>query len=296
LKQSATVVGMIAQLWRYPLKSMGGERVDASILTNRGILGDRTYALLDVETGHIVSAKHPRKWAAVLTCRAEYITPPSHTESPAAIRITLPDNRTITSDDPDIDRILSDTFGRPVKLLSQAPQNPTREANRADVEKLLTDEDIKEELMAQAAPDGTFFDHAPLHLLTTATLTKLTAFRPNTAFDVRRFRPNIGIAPSNGQVDFVENEWLGKSLLIGDSARLNIFDPTARCVITTLPQADLPHDLDVLRTVAQHTAAPSITAAPGHIFPAVVGVYGLLDVSGSIRVGDKVLVTNEESP
>ncbi len=66
----------VAALWRYPVKSMQGEQIDAAAITARGIVGDRAYAIVDLETGFVASAKHPRKWSALFACRAAFVEEP----------------------------------------------------------------------------------------------------------------------------------------------------------------------------------------------------------------------------
>jgi hypothetical protein len=61
--------GSVTALWRYPVKSMQGEELNGAAITERGIICDRAYALRDLETGHIASAKHPGKWAKLFECR-----------------------------------------------------------------------------------------------------------------------------------------------------------------------------------------------------------------------------------
>src|SRR5207249_3259064 len=69
-------VGSVASLWRYPVKSMMGEELDASDVSERGLVGDRAYALVDRETGKLASAKHPRKWSRLFDFGAVFIEPP----------------------------------------------------------------------------------------------------------------------------------------------------------------------------------------------------------------------------
>src|SRR5207253_7021980 len=100
-------------------------------------------------------------------------------------------------------------------------------------------------------PTGTFFDLAVVHLLTTATIERLRALYPEGRIEVRRFRRNIVVATGPDQQGFVENDWIGHTLAIGDEVRLQITGPCPRCVMTTLPQGDLPKDAGILRTAAQ---------------------------------------------
>lgn len=278
----------IESIWRYPIKSMQGEKVSEAEITDRGVLGDRAYALIDCATGHIASAKYPRKWSKLLHCRAGFVEPPQLGQPLPPLWITLPDGTGICSTQPDVDRVLSQVLRRDVMLLAEAPEDPIREADRTPIDDFPQPEIIRQERVAIAAPIGTFFDYAPLHILTTATLNRLQELYPTGDFAVRRFRPNIVVATPGDQPGFTENDWLDHQLLPGTAAQLHVIDPCPRCVITTLAQEDLPHDLDILRTVGQHNRAASVTLAPGVVLPAVAGVYAKVLHWGRIRQGDTV--------
>ena len=127
-------------------------------------------------------------------------------------------------------------------------------------------------------PTGTFFDGATVHLLTTATLARLSEIYPQGRFEVPRFRPNIVVEMSTGEQGFVEQTWIGHTLTIGDEVRLKISGPCGRCVMTTLAQGDLPKDSGILRTAVQHNQ--------GH-----VGVYAVVVQGGTIMRGDRVRVS-----
>ena len=122
-------------------------------------------------------------------------------------------------------------------------------------------------------PEGTFFDLAVVHVLTTATLDRLRELYPQGRFEVRRFRPNIVIAPPSSAAGFVENDWVDRTLAIGDEVRLRVTGPCPRCVMTTLPQGDLPKDPGILRASAQHNSAN-------------VGVYASVEQGGRVTRGD----------
>jgi uncharacterized protein YcbX len=278
-------VGEIVALWRYPVKSMQGEEIEQSAVTDRGLPGDRGYAVMDREMGLIASAKYPRKWNRLLECRAAYEHNPEPGEPLPPVRITFPDGSVFSSAQPEIDGKLSELIGRAVTLISEAPGTPTREADRTPVDHPVPASIINREAMALAAPEGTFFDYAPLHLLTTATLARLSQIHPAGRYDARRFRPNLVIAPTPDIADFVENQWIGHAVKVGAEVRLNIIDPCPRCAIVTLAQADLSNDREILRTVAQNNSAASATLAPGVVFPAVAGVYARVVSAGEISCG-----------
>lgn len=284
------IFGNIGTIWRYPVKSMRGEAIGTAAITERGLPGDRAYALIDRTTGKVASAKLPRLWARLLACQAS-IT--ALTDGPTAplIQITLPDGQMIITGRDDMDNALSATLGREVTLSGIAPTNAEIERYWPDIEGLALREAVTSGQIGRGAPAGTFFDFAPLHLLTTATLAQLNALYPAGRFDARRFRPNLVITLTDDAAGFAENAWVGRTLLIGDEVRLRITDPSPRCVVTTLPQGDLPQDLGILRTIAAHNR-PAIPTLGGATVPSA-GVYGVVERGGLIRRGDGIRFAEE---
>jgi uncharacterized protein YcbX len=113
--------GTVVSLWRYPVKSMMGEEINSSYVTERGLIGDRTYAVIDGKTGKVASAKNPRKWGKLSDTRSIFIDS-LHDDADVndipPVRITLPDGTNIFSDhQDDIDSSLSKVFGREVRLV-----------------------------------------------------------------------------------------------------------------------------------------------------------------------------------
>jgi uncharacterized protein len=267
------VAGTVATLWRYPVKSMMGEEIDSSVVTARGLLGDRAYALVDQATGKVVSAKNPRKWPRMFSFRAVYVEPPDLHEGLPPVRITMPDGVSMTSSHPSLDGLLSRAVGSSVALHSKPPSNPKLEEYWPDLENLAHRETVTEEAM----PSNTFFDGAVVHILTTATLERLQSIYPDGRFEARRFRPNLIVAPPAIEQGFIENEWLGRTLAIGNQVRLKVTCATGRCVMTTLAQGDLPRDVGILRAAVQGNGAN-------------VGIYASVERGGVIRAGDAVTV------
>ena len=266
------VLGSIVSLWRYPVKSMMGEELNAAEVTKDGLLGDRAYALVDSLDGKVASAKNPRKWPTLFDFRAVLADAPRPGVKVPQARITLPEGTMVNSEQRDVHRTLSNALKREVKLsaLSDRPA-ATAEEYWLDIEGL----DHRDTVTDFGLPEGTFFDCAFVHLLTTATLDRLRELYPEGRFEVRRFRPNIVVDTANGEKEFAENAWIGQIVAIGDAVRLSITGPCARCVMTTLPQGDLPKDAGILRTAAQHNHAN-------------VGVYAAVLQSGKVRRGDSV--------
>lgn len=265
-------VGSVVSLWRYPVKSMMGEELNATEVTRAGLPGDRAYALVDRSDGKIASAKNPRKWPRLFEFRAALAHAPGIGVKAPPVRITLPDGTVVSSEQPDIHRKLSEALNREVALSSLSGQSAsTAEEYWPDIEGL----EDKDTVTDFGLPEGTFFDAAFVHLLTTATLDRLRMLYPQGRFEPRRFRPNIVVETSNGEMDFVENAWVGQRLAIGDAVRLSITAPCARCVMTTLAQGDLPQDAGILRTAARHNRAS-------------VGVYAMVLQGGKVRRGDSI--------
>lgn len=279
----------ITALWRYPVKSMSGEAIRESEVSASGLLGDRRYAVLDLETGTVASAKQPRRWRALLQCRARYLTEPVDDRTPAPALITLPNGSSVRMDAADIDARLSAALGRPVRLIASAPEGIRRDADRSALERLRSGDVVQREPLAMLAPAGTFFDLAPIHLLSSTSLARFNPPGASGPFDPRRFRPNLVIA-SDAPVE--ELSWLGRTVACGPMVRLLIVDPCPRCVMTTLVQGDLPNDPNVLRTAHGTPPVASLTAAPGKVFPAIVGVYGGVVETGFLRVGDQAGATD----
>jgi MOSC domain-containing protein len=227
---------------------------------------------VDRSDGKVATAKKPRKWP-LFDFRAVLCDSPSTTAKAPPVRITLPEGTTVNSDQPDVNQILSKVLKRDVTLESVSPhaRAATAEEYWPDVGGL----NHRDTVTDFGLPQGTFFDAAVVHLLTTATLDRLRALYPEGRFEARRFRPNLVLATASGESDFVEDAWIGKTLAIGDAVRLSITAPCFRCVMTTLAQGDLPNDTGILRTAAQHNWAK-------------VGVYASVLQAGKVRRGDSV--------
>jgi hypothetical protein len=265
-------------IWRYPVKSMMGEEISIAEVTPRGLAGDRAYALVDKASNR---AAVVRTWAArLLNYRAEFVGEPNPDLPVPIVRITCPDGVVLTGSLSDIDGRLSAAFDRALSLMSIAPAGLLVELPAGTLGGKLTN--VTEVLLAGAAPPGTFFDYACVHLIATSTIDHLQSAYPKGQFDVRRFRPNLVIR-TQGE-PFIENSWAGRMLAIGNHVVLRASIPCPRCVNTTLPQGDLSHDTGILRTIAQHNMRDlgDFGKLP------CAGVYADVVQSGSVRCGDTV--------
>ena len=274
--------GTVKALWRYPVKSMAGNKLDEAVITEGGILGDRAYAVIDGTSGRVGSAKTPKKWGGLMALAADFVRPPEAGAPLPPVRVVWPDGTEATSEGRDADARLSRTLGRPVTLTTVRPETISLERldPLAEEETIV---DIGELMMA-----GRFSDYAALHLITTATMARLAELRPESHFSARRFRPNVTIATPDGETGFVENEWVGRELAIGDEVRLRISDPTPRCSIPTIAQKDIEKDPRVLRTIVENNSLP-VPLLDGESLPCA-GIYGFVIQGGTVKRGDAVRV------
>jgi len=285
---TTTTIGRVIEIWRYPFKSMAGERLEQGAIGPRGLLGDRGWAVRDEHAGEIRGAK---KLPALLQCSARYVIEPEADRVPP-VAISLPDGSGVRSDAPEASVRLSALLGKPVSVWPlqpesavdhyrrAAPDNPDLFAELRDIFGRNPDEPLPDlsvfppELLQYTSPLGTYFDAFPLHLLTTASLALLGGRTPEADFAVRRFRPNIVVEPVDRTPALVENAWCGRAVRIG-RVQIKVEMPCVRCVMTTLSQGDLPEDPRVLRTIVRDADQN-------------LGVYATVVTPGRVEVGDAV--------
>jgi len=285
----------VAALWRYPVKSMGGEALDTAVVGTAGVVGDRAYAV--VGDGLVGSAKHPRKWGRLLQMQAWYLEEPAPGAPPPPVAIRLPDGEVVRSDSPGCDRALSAALGRSVGLVTAGGERGHYEALWPDIEGLIPDEfratvslgteesgDTLSRLpLAVMAPGGALVDVAPLHLMCSSTLDELRRLEPGPDFDPRRYRPNVLVDGSGS--GFAENGWTGRRLCLGE-VEASVSMPTMRCVMTTLAQPGLEADRRILQAAARHNRVE----IAGEGTWSCVGAYAGVEVGGRLGVGDAVTV------
>jgi uncharacterized protein len=283
-----TIVGTVQELWRYPVKSMGGERIEQATLGAAGLPGDRGWAVRDEAAGEIRGGK---KLPGLMLCSARYLREPDGRTVPPA-EITLPDGATVTTDDRTVAERLSALLGRAVTLWPIRPADDRDHYRRGlpdktdmieelrDIFGRLPDEPIPDlsvfppEILEFTSPLGTYFDAFPLHVVTTASLAALAAEGPADRFDRRRFRPNVLVETGGALRGLVESGWASRPLRIGEAvAALQV--PTARCSMIAQPQPGLAKDPQVLRAVVRDADQN-------------LGIYATITTPGTVRVGDPV--------
>jgi uncharacterized protein len=280
------IVGTICAIMRFPIKSMLGESLDGCEIVACGVRGDRTHALLDPSTGKIASAKQPNLWRALLALSART----NSKTSPASIIVSDSAGNQIDLTDPDFDLKVSEVLGRRIKLIDGRPAGI--ELNRARPDEVMTegvDATVTQDVLAiaSAAPAGGFFDFAPLHLMTSASLDATRAAAPAALIYAERYRPNIVIETSSS-LAFVENQWVGRRLRIGQHASIEVIAPTPRCAVPMLVHGALPHSREAVAVVNALNRIKFPPLGPG-TFPCL-GAYAKVLASGPVKCGDQVVL------
>lgn len=276
----------VAQLWQYPVKSMIGLEVDTAEVVATGMVGDRTWAVRDEERGGIRGAK---KIGELMRLSARYVG-----EGYGAVAITTPEGDTIVSTDADADARLSTALGHRVTLWPLQPADRLDHYRRGPAD---SDDPITElrqifgreehepfpdftifppEIMEFESPPGTYLDAFPLLVMTTSSLRALQDALPDSAIDVRRFRPNL-VIDTGDEPGHPEFAWVGRKVRIGEVV-LDVPAACPRCVMVTREVApDVPVDRSVLRHIVRDLDQN-------------VGVYATVQHAGRVRVGDAVTV------
>ncbi len=290
-------VGRLAEIWRFPVKSLVGERIEQGNLVASGLFGDRLWAVRDLKAGGIRSAKQMPK---LLLAGARFREEPAQGVIPE-VDITLPGGSVTSSDAPDGHQRVSDLVGRRIHLERLRPAEDTKHfrsgAPRSKAETralfgLARGEALPDlsnipfktllELKRFATPRGTYVDVAPLHLLTTASLRELSERAAALPVDARRFRPTMLIKTAPELEGMVEWEWADGTLHIGDAV-IRVGTPTVRCSMPARAQAD--------GVAAEKTVLKALTAHTGRH----LGCYASVSRPGSIRVGDLVRFAPSEA-
>ena len=281
---------VVEQIWRYPAKSMLGERLREAELTTAGLLGDRGWAVRDEVRGGIRGAK---KIAELMLLGARYLAPPSDRNATPHIEITLPDGARVASSDPDVDERVSAALDHQVTLWPLQPSTDLDHYRRGsadsddflqemrDIFGRLEDEPLPDlsvfppEILEYESPPGTYLDAFPLLVLTTGSMQSLQDRLPESAIDVRRFRPNLLVrADADGDQAWPELDWVGRQATLG-GATLEFVTPCPRCVMITRPVAELQSDRSIMRTVVRDADQS-------------LGVYATVVTPGEVHEGDEL--------
>ena len=279
----------VTAVHRYPVKSMAGETLESVSLSERGLAGDRAWAVRDEVRGGIRGAK---KIPSLMECAARYEKSPEATREAASsspAEITLPDGGVLSTSDADVNERISQAIGHSVSLWPLMPADAHEHYLRGpgDHEDMETEREIfarnpdeplpdlgrfPPEILQYESPPGTYFDAYPLLVLSQQSLDEMNSLAPESRFDVRRFRPNFVVDVPDAVEPFPESGWEGRRIRIG-SALLEATIACPRCVMTTHGFSDLPKDPKIMRAL--------VANADGNL-----GVYAKVVEPGTVRVGD----------
>ena len=258
-------LGVVREIWRFPVKSMQGGRLSSARVSVTGIQGDRAWAMRDEARQEVQWGK---KYPQLMQCQAVYLEEPGG-EGAAPVAITFPDGETVRSDAPAVHEHLSRLIEGKASLwpiqpaenkgfyrrykpdAAQFQQEMADAFAREPGEPLPDLAQFPEVLMDYVSVPGTFFDNEAIHLMTTASLSHMQGLDPDASWDVRRFRPNFLIETPTGISGLAENAWIGKRIRLGQVI-LEISAPTPRCGMTVRAQGDLGFDRMILRNIVRH--------------------------------------------
>ena len=236
----------VSGLWLYPVQSMRGQKMEALDFTLDGLRMDRWFGIRDVETGEMVGSSSGKKaWRPIITWDAVLLTPVDATVPKVEIR--FPDGGHVVSDDPKIDSMLSDRLERAVEFRGK---DGVKSVHR--------------------------YDLAHCHLLTSATLKRLSQSHPEGDFAAERFRPNV-VLDCGDEVGFIEQPWLGRRIQASSGAMLEGTEDCQRCALTTRAQGELPSDPKILHTVMLENNTNA-------------GIYAKVSKAGRVGLGDTVSI------
>ncbi|MCU0259503.1 MAG: MOSC domain-containing protein [Ilumatobacteraceae bacterium] len=272
----------VSQLWRYPVKSMIGERLDQVELDATGIVGDRLWAVRDLERGGIRGAK---KIGGLMQLGA-------HDLGDGRVEIRLPGGEVVTSDAPDVDERISAALAHPIHLERRPGADDLDHFRRGGpdsddvMEELRSvfgrteDEPLPDfsvfppEIMEFESPPGTYYDAFPLMIMTESALRALAAAVPDSVVDVRRFRPSL-VVDTGADEGHPELGWSGRRARLG-TAEIELITPCPRCVMITREiDAATPADRAILRHVVRDLDQN-------------LGAYARVVTPGAVGVGDAV--------
>lgn len=248
----------IEEIWRYPVKSLQGERLSEATLDDSGLRGDRRWGVRDETTGKILTGRREPQLLLAGASLADDGEPD----------IVLPSGEVCHGEGSETNTALSKWLQRPVTLVG-AVGGP-----RGEAEYFADATDDTSEAIGWTMPADRFVDAMPLLLLTTASLRSGEVLYPAGDWNVRRFRPNI-LIDADGD-DWLEDNWCGSTLHIG-SAAVVPRQGCARCTMVTRPQPELVRDLEIYKTLARH-------------HDGTFGVWTQVTTPGDVHVNDAVTV------
>ena len=303
-------IGTVKQIWRYAVKTMGGEQLESCSVGPLGLRADRGWAIRDETTGEVTNGKYI---PLLMQCEARYRESPGDGAIPHVV-MRFPDGVELTSDSTDVNARLSEMLGRSVSLWPQQPATnlefyrrksklaqvfgklaryrafraampaltsfgkanaELREAfSREPGEPVPDISTLPPEVLEFTSPPGTYFGAFPIHVLTSSSLEVMRNVNPTATWDVRRFRPNFLIETDPQINGLIESDGGGRKVRLGN-VEIRCEIPTVRCGMTIQAQKNLPKDASILRSIVKDAKQN-------------FGVYATVVTPGEVRVGDPV--------
>ena len=270
----------IAELWRYPVKSMGGEQVESLELRTSAVVGDRQWAVRNIETGKIASAKRPRPYGQLLSWSAR-------TQSDGGLVVVGPDGREFAVGTGELDAALTEALGEPVQVVEvEEGRDETYGSEWPEIPGTVLS-DVEVDLPIAAITEKTsFVDASAVHIIVNQSMAHLASLLEGVKLGVERFRPNIVLNAHDdvGSGEFADLAWKDIDFKIGN-AELRIGDATPRCVMTTLAQPGYEQAKGVLQVLAA-TARKEFDYGAFACF----GTNAEVTAAGTVSVGDTLTV------
>ncbi len=284
-------VGTVQSIWRYPVKGMAGESLQQGHISANGLLGDRTWAVQDLERQEIQSCKFRPD---LLRCRARQRLD-NHGDLSGHVDVTFPGGTVVGSDDPSVNKQVSSTIGHASTLqaLRPFPEDAAfYKRHKADASTWLHElkatfarepgeplpdlDNLPPDMQEFVSLPGTFFLVSPFHILTSASLRHMQQINTKADWNVERFRPNLMIETLPGLEGLVEQTWLGKRIHVGDTT-IHCTGTAPRCGAVTRAQESLQSDKTILRNIVQKADQN-------------LGIYGSIEGDSLLKVGDEVWI------
>ena len=237
-------IGTVKQIWRFAVKSMAGEQLETCVVGERGIPGDRGWAVRDENKDKLATGS---RFPVLMQCAAQYREQPVNGSVPH-VDMRFPDGALVGSDAADVNARLTELLEKPVSLSS-----------------------LQQDTNAEH-----YFDVATIHVLTTATLAEMSRLNPEGIWDVRRFRPNFFVETEPSFKGLVEFEWGGRILRLGE-VEIKCDIPTERCAMAMSAQAELPKDESILRLINE-VANKNLGMYASVVRPGVVRVNDIVEL------------------
>lgn len=237
-----TLIATIKEIYIYPIKSMRGVKLEKAHLSVHGFLGDRRYAF--VQEALAATDGFPwmtgREMPPMILHKTRFGRLPSPQDRNVPVFAQTPDGSEYEVTDPQLCEHIAQLLGHPVFLLKNGRGS---------------------------------YDTQQVSLISLTSVAQLE-HEAQTTIDPRQFRANLYIEPAD-RVPFVENNWVGRVLRVGETAQIGITQRDERCMMINLDPQTAVQDPAVLRTVVrEHEEA--------------MGIYGNVIVPGVVRVGDTI--------